>query len=472
MTDSVLASRAASAAARVIEVFDPYTGERVGEVPSLSPQQVREAVGQARAYRCALTRHERSRILLDAAARLGERIGEASDLITRESGLCKKDSVYEIGRVRDVLAFAAAAALEDDGEAFSCDITPHGRARRVFTRREPLLGVIAAITPFNHPMNQVAHKVAPAIASGNRMVLKPSEKTPLSALYLEALLRECGLPEPMFQVVTGEPARIADELVMGEGVDLVTFTGGVAVGKLIAARAGYRRLVLELGGNDPLIVMEDADLDEASTLAVQGSYKNSGQRCTAVKRMLVHESVAARFTDLVVEKTRAWKYGDPGDPANDMGTVIDEDSARRIESRVEEAAAAGARVLAGHVRCGALYAPTVLDRVRPEMGVVRLETFGPVSPIITFRSIDEAIAIANGTAYGLSSAVCTNRLDYITRLVSELHVGTVNVREVPGYRLELTPFGGIKDSGLGYKEGVREAIKSFTNVKTFSLPWA
>jgi putative phosphonoacetaldehyde dehydrogenase len=461
-----------AAGARTIEVVNPFTGETVGLVPMAGVAEVRAAIARAHAYRPTLTRYERSNILQKAGVLLRARTEEASDLITRESGLAKKDSLYEIGRVADVLAFSATQALDDDGQAFSCDITPHGRNRRVFTRREPLLGVIAAITPFNHPMNQVAHKVAPAIATNNRMVLKPSEKTPLSALYLAALLREAGLPAEMFQVVTGDPREIADELITNAHVDLVTFTGGVAIGKSIAARAGYRRLVLELGGNDPLIVMEDADLDEASTLAVQGSYKNSGQRCTAVKRMLVHRSVAGRFTDLVVDKTRAWKHGDPADRTMDMGTVIDEAAARAFESRVQEAVAQGARLLCGNERQGALYAPTVIDQVRPEMTVVREETFGPVSPIIAFDDIGHAIAIANGTAYGLSSGVCTNRLDYITRFVSELQVGTVNVREVPGYRLELTPFGGIKDSGLGYKEGVQEAMKSFTNLKTFSLPWS
>jgi putative phosphonoacetaldehyde dehydrogenase len=321
-------------------------------------------------------------------------------------------------------------------------------------------------------MNQVAHKVVPSIATNNRMVLKPSEKVPLSAILFADLLYEAGLPPEMLSVVTGDPREIADELITHPRVDLVTFTGGVAIGKYIAAKAGYRRMVLELGGNDPIIVMEDADVDEASTLAVQGSYKNSGQRCTAVKRMLVHEKVAARFTDLVVEKTRAWTYGDPQDPKVEMGTVIDEAAARLFEARVQEAVDQGARLLVGNRREGALYSPTVLDRVEPGMTVVREETFGPVSPILTFGSIDEAIAISNGTAYGLSSAVCTNRMDYIARFVAELQVGTVNVREVPGYRLELTPFGGIKDSGLGYKEGVQEAMKSFTNVKTYSLPWA
>lgn len=456
---------------RIIEVFNPYSGDLVGTVPKASLDDVRRAFSIAKQYRSKLTRFERANILDKAAALLRERTAEAAVIITMESGLCKKDAVYEIGRVADVLGFAAGEALKDDGQAFSCDLTPHGKKRRVVTQREPLLGAISAITPFNHPMNQVAHKVAPSVATNNRMVLKPSEKVPLSAYYLADTLYEAGLPPEMLQVITGDPMEIADEMLTNENIDMITFTGGVSIGKYIASKAGYRRIVLELGGNDPLIVMEDADLDRASDLAVQGSYKNSGQRCTAVKRMLVHRDIAAQFTEMVVEKTRAWKYGDPSDGNNDMGTVIDEGAARLFEARVNEAVAQGARLLVGNKREGALYSPTVIDRVDPKMTVVREETFGPVSPIITFGSIDEAIAISNGTAFGLSSGVCTNRLDYVTRFTDELQVGTVNVWEVPGYRIELTPFGGIKDSGLGYKEGVQEAMKSFTNTKTFTLPW-
>ena len=456
---------------RSIPVRNPFTGLVVGSVPKATLAEVRRAFDIAHAFRPRLTRFERASILNRTAALVRERSAQIAALITAESGLSLKDSSYEAGRVADVLVFGANECLRDDGQTFSCDLTPHGKKRRVHTQRDPLLGVITAITPFNHPMNQVAHKVVPSVATNNRMVLKPSEKVPLSALLFADLLYEAGLPPEMLSVVTGDPREIADELITNAKVDLVTFTGGVAIGKYIASRAGYRRVVLELGGNDPIIVMEDADLDEAATLAVQGSYKNSGQRCTAVKRMLVQESVAARFTELVVEKTRAWNFGDPTDPNTEMGTVIDETAARLFEARVTDAVSQGARLLAGNRRDGALYAPTVIDRVRPEMTVVREETFGPVSPIITFADIDEAIRIANGTAYGLSSAVCTQRLDHIAKLVSELHVGTVNVREVPGYRLELTPFGGIKDSGLGYKEGVQEAMKSFTNLKTYSLPW-
>ena len=456
---------------RIIEVVNPYTGTCIGSVPKVTVDDVRRAFEVALAYRPLLSRYERHRILLKAADLVVARAEEISDLITAEAGLCKKDSRYEAGRVRDVLVFGANAALDDDGQIFSCDITPHGRERRVYTQRDPLLGVISAITPFNHPMNQVAHKIVPAIATNNRMVLKPSEKVPLAALLLADILYDAGLPPAMFQVVTGDPAEIADELLTNPAIDLVTFTGGVQIGKYIASKVGYRRTVLELGGNDPLIVMDDADLDKASDLAVAGSYKNSGQRCTAVKRILVHSAVADRFVELLTEKSRRWRYGDPADPELDMGTVIDESAAMLFESRVSEAVAQGARLLLGNQRQGALYSPTVLDHVRPEMAVVREETFGPVSPVIRFGSVDEAIAIVNGTAFGLSSGLCTNRFDVITHFIDALHVGSVNVWEVPGYRLELTPFGGIKDSGLGYKEGVLEAMKSFTNLKTYSLPW-
>jgi putative phosphonoacetaldehyde dehydrogenase len=272
-------------------------------------------------------------------------------------------------------------------------------------------------------------------------------------------------------VLTGEPAAIVPELVTHPAAELVTFTGGVPVGKHIAAVAGYRRLVLELGGNDPLIVMDDADLDEAADLAASGSYRNSGQRCTAVKRILVQRTVADAFVERLLERTRAWRHGDPADPTVEMGTVIDASAARLFEGRVLDAVRRGARLLHGNVREGASYSPTLLDDVAPDMTVVREETFGPVSPVIRFDTLDEAIDIVNRSPYGLSSGVCTNRLDVVARLVAELQVGTVNVREVPGYRLESTPFGGIKDSGLGYKEGVQEAMRSFTTVKTYSLPW-
>ena len=371
---------------RCIQVVNPFTRVGIASVP--------KAIAIAHAYRPRLTRFERATTLTRCAQLVRERATQIAALISAESGLCLRDASHEAGRVADVPVFGASECLKDDSQIFSCGLTPHGRKRRVYTQRNPLLGVITAITSFNHPMNQVAHKVVPSIATNNRMLLKPSEKVPLSALLFADLLYETGLPPERLAVVTGDPREIADELITNPQVDLITFTGGVAIGKAIASRAGYKRTVLELGGNDPIIVMDDADLDEASTLAVQGSYKNSGQRCTAVKRLLVHEAVAARFTELVVKKTRAWRFGDPADASVEMGTVIDAAAARRFEASVNEAVAQGARLLAGNRRDGALYAPTVLDRVRPDMSLVLHETFGPVSPIITFADIDAAIRIA------------------------------------------------------------------------------
>jgi phosphonoacetaldehyde dehydrogenase len=456
---------------RTINVCFPYTKEVVATVPKASLEDVRRAIKIAYDYKPQLTRYERFKILTRAGDIIASRKDEIARLITLETGLCLKDSTYEVGRASDVLLFAANQALVDDGQIFSCDLTHHGKARKVYTLREPLLGVITAITPFNHPLNQVIHKVAPSIATNNRMVLKPSEKTPLTAYLLADVLYEAGLPPQMLSVLTGDPAEIADELLTNPMVDLVTFTGGVAIGKYIAAKAAYKRQILELGGNDPLVVMDDADIKKAADLAANGSYKNSGQRCTAVKRIFVHEKILAPFTEALVERTKAWAYGNPLDPSVDMGTVIDEEAAIRFERVVNDAVAQGARLLAGNVRAGALYSPTVIDRVKPEMEVVKQETFGPVSPVISFPDIQSVINMVNGTAYGLSSGICTDRYEDIVKFIKGANVGSVNVWEVPGYRLEATPFGGIKDSGLGYKEGVQEAMKSFTNTKTYSMPW-
>lgn len=455
---------------RRIEVTNPYTDEVVGTVPKATVEDIRKAFQIAADYKPKLSRYERQQILFKTAEIIASRRDELSDLITAESGICKQGSLYEVGRAYDVFYLAAQLCIKDDGEIYSCDLTPHGKQRKIYTLRQPLTA-ISAITPFNHPLNQVAHKVAPSIATNNCMVLKPTEKTPLTALVLTDILYEAGLPPEMFSLVTGDPAEIADELVTNEHAELVTFTGGETIGKIIAGKAGYRRTVLELGGNAPLIVMEDADLDKAAELAVAGATKNSGQRCTAVKRILVVEAVADEFSKLVEEKTRKLRYGDPMDPENDLGTVIDESAAKLFEQRVNDAVAQGADLLYGNERKGALYSPTVLDNVPSDCELVRKETFGPVVPMIRCKDIDDAIRIANSTSYGLSSGVCTNRIDYITRFVEELRTGTVNIWEVPGYRIEMSPFGGIKDSGLGYKEGVLEAMKSFTFVKSYSLPW-
>lgn len=453
-----------------VEVSNPYTNTVVGTVPRASRAQVAEAFRIAADYRPALSRYERQQILSRTAESLASRREEISDLITAECGLSKKDSLYEVGRAFDVFSLAGQLCIHDDGRIFSCDLTPHGKKRKIFTQREPL-NAISAITPFNHPLNMVAHKIAPAVATGNCLVCKPTELTPLTALLLADVLYEAGLPPEMLSVVTGLPEDVGEEMITNPHIDLITFTGSVPVGKHIASTAGYRRTVLELGGNSPLIVMEDADLDKAAELAVAGGTKNSGQRCTAVKRVLCVESVADSFASLVTEKAARLRYGDPMDPQTDVGTVIHEASATLIQSRVNDAIACGAELLYGNERRGALYSPTVLDHVPADCALVIEETFGPPIPIIRVRDAGHAIEVANSTAFGLSSGVCTNRLDYINRFVNGLQTGTVNIWEVPGYRTEMSPFGGIKDSGLGYKEGIIEAMASYTNLKTFSLPW-
>jgi phosphonoacetaldehyde dehydrogenase len=453
-----------------IEIRYPYTGEVIGSVPSLDAADVERAIELSASGPASLSRGERSQILLRAASRIASEAEQVSRLITWESGLCRKDTRHEVQRTLDVLRFAAAEALRDDGQCFSFDASPGGKPRRGHTLREPLR-LVTAITPFNHPLNQVAHKIAPAIAAGTPMVLKPSERTPLSAIYLAAVLLEAGLPPNMFNIVTGDPKTLGPLLIHHPAVELVAFTGGVEIGKRIAGELGYRRAILELGGNDPLIILADADLEEAVRLAALGCYKNSGQRCTAVKRLIVMEPVADRFAARFIEASAALRVGDPQDEATDIGTVISEAAAERLQALANQTIADGARLLYGNRREGALYWPTVLDHVSPASESVQRETFGPHAPILRVKDVDEALRIANGTSYGLSAGVCTNDLKLAYRFVRELRCGTVNVGEVPGYRSEATPFGGIKDSGIGVKEGVVEAMRAMSFTKLYTVPW-
>ena len=451
-------------------IKNPYNGEAVGSVALAGREQTDAAIVSALNWREPLTRFQRSQILEKARQLLETRNAEFARLITAESGLCIRETRYEVGRALDVLRFASMEALRDDGEVFSCDVSPQGKARKIFTLREPL-NCAVCITPFNHPLNQVAHKLAPAIAAGTPVILKPSEKTPLTAIKFAELLYQAGLPGPMLSVLLGPAAEVAEPLVQDPRVDVVSFTGSVPVGKRIAATAGYKKLVLELGGNDPLIVLDDADVDLAVTLAAEGSYRNSGQRCTAVKRILVHRRTAEEFTLRLVEKTREYVCGDPTDEATRVGTVIDEQSAIYLETVVREAVAAGGKVLISGGRKGALLHPAVIANVPRHCRMVVCESFGPLAPILTVNDLEDAITVANSTAYGLSSGVITRDLGKAIECVKRLRCGTVNINEVPGYRVENSPFGGIKDSGLGVKEGVVEAMKCFSFVKTFSLPW-
>ena len=457
-----------------IDVYYPYSNQVIGTVPAGTAEHAKQALDIAANFKPKLTRYERQQILQKTAEELVRRKDEISDVITYELGISKQDSLYEVGRAFDVFSLTAQLCILDDGEIFSCDLTPHGKARKIFTIREPLTA-ISAITPFNHPLNMVAHKIAPSIATNNCTVCKQTELTPMTAMILADVLYEAGLPPEMFSVVTGWPEDIGLEMIKNPNIDLITFTGSVGVGKYIAEQAGYKRTVLELGGNDPLIVLNDLnddDLKKAVELAVTGATKNSGQRCTAVKRILCQDKVADKFVEMALERAKKIKFGDPMDMQTDLGTVVNAEAAELFDKRVSMAEEDGAKVLYHPGRNGALLPPIVVDNVNYKSELVREETFGPVIPIIRVPDEDEeVIKISNSTAFGLSSGVCTNNFNRAKNYIQELNVGTVNIWEVPGYRIEMSPFGGIKDSGLGYKEGVIEAMKSFTNVKTFSLPW-
>ena len=454
----------------VREVFYPYDGSLTGTVSQIGPDQLDRVIAEMSQPREILSRFARYEILNRTREALLARSDEFASLICREAGLCLRETRYEVGRACDVLQFAAMEALRDDGQIFSCDVSPQGKPRKIFTTREPLR-LVAAITPFNHPLNQVAHKVAPAIAAGAPLMLKPSDKTPLTAIRFAELLYEAGLPGWMLSVFVGDIRQVIEPMIQDPRIELVTFTGGTDVGKRIASIAGYKRLCLELGGNSPLIVLPDADLQLAVKLAAEGCFRNSGQRCTAVKRLLIHRDILARFVPRFVELSRDYQAGDPEAPETVVGTVIDEAAAIRLEQRVQAAVAEGARILLGGHRRGALLEPTVIDKVPRSCEMVCQESFGPLAPILVVEDLEDAIQLANSGNFGLATGVVTENLDAALQCIKRIRTGTVNVNQVPGYRIECSPFGGVKDSGLGIKEGVIEAMKFMTSVKTFSLPW-
>ena len=458
----------------VIEVRYPYSEEVIATVPAGGSEHAARAFEIAAGYRCRLTRYERQQILFRTAELIRERREEIAHWLTLELGICKQHSLYETGRSYDVFTLAGQLAILDDGQIFSCDLTPQGKDRKIYTKREPVRA-ISAITPFNHPLNMVAHKIAPAIAAGAPVVCKPTELTPLTAITLADILYEAGLPSEMFQIVTGMPDAIGDRMCTDPNAEIITFTGGVPVGKIIASKAGYKRTALELGGNDPLIVLNDldeADLEKAATIAVAGATGNSGQRCTAVKRILAQESIADRLVPMILERAKAIRHGDPQDPETQLGTVVHARAAETFEARVHDAEIRGANILYHPGRDGALLPAITIDHVPHDSDLVMEETFGPIVPIVRVPDDDEEVMrISNSTEFGLSSGVCTNDFRRMQAYIEGLDVGTVNIWEQPGYRIEMSPFGGIKNSGNGIKEGVLEAMKFFTNVKTYSLPW-
>jgi len=446
-----------------IEIISPYTNEVVGTVPKASVSDVKEAIDFSRKYRSDLTAYERYQILFNTAQEIREREKEFATLISQEAGIALKSSSLELKRAYQVLLLSAEEAKRIGGETIPSDVIPEIPKKIALTIREPV-GLISAITPFNHPLNLVVHKIGPALAANNSVILKPSIKTPLTALKFGEVLLNNGLPENMLSIVTGEVSEIGDELIANPYIDMLSFTGSVEVGEYIARKAGIKELSLELGGNAVLMVLDDADINKAVGTAVVGAFGNSGQRCTSIKRILLLDKVADEFIGKFVNATVSLKVGNPLDPETEVGTVINEKAAIYLEKVVNEAIADGAKLLCGGKREGAIYYPTILDHVSHQSRVVTYETFGPVAPMVRVKSVDEAVEITNSTIYGLQAGVFTRDIDKAFEIARRLEVGAVMINEGPGFRVESFPFGGVKKSGIG-REGIKYAIEQMTNVK-------
>jgi putative phosphonoacetaldehyde dehydrogenase len=450
-----------------IAVCDAYTGEHLGTVPDLGVAEVAATIESLVRHRTVPSPAERAAVLARAADLLAARRAEFAELITAEAGVCVRETGKEVDRACGNLRVAAAEAERITGEAIP--LSAGGKEKLALTLAEPV-GLVGAITPFNRPLNQVVVKLAPALAAGNQVVLKPSEKTPLTALAFVELLGEAGLPADLVAVVTGNPAVVGGALAASQDVDMVTFTGGVTSGEAVARAAAGKPLLLELGGNDPLIVLADADLDAAARLAVDGATATAGQSCRGVKRILAQDSVAAELVSTMVELTERKRCGNPHDPATEVGPLITEDAARLVAHRIADAVRGGAELCCGGTRDGALLTPAVLDHVPPDAELVREETFGPVAPVIRVSGPDEAVAVANSTRYGLQAGVLTRDVELFTDLARRLRVGAVNLGDGPHFDSPHIPFGGVKSSGIG-REGIRFAIRAMTVTKTVTMPY-
>ncbi|MCK9896084.1 aldehyde dehydrogenase family protein [Frankia sp. AgB32] len=451
----------------VAEVRNPYTDDVVGTVAHANAEQALEAVRRLGAARSELTAYDRGDILAATAELLHRERAEVSATICQESGLAIADARREVDRATTQLRYYAEESKRITGETIRTDVTSARQRRLAITTREPI-GVVCAVTPFNRPLNQVVTKVAPAIAAGNRVVVKPSEKTPLSAIrFVDALLRS-GLPADLIALVCGEPGEVVNALLRSGQVDMLTFTGSTRVGRLLAASAGMIRQTYELGDSGALVVLADADLPAAVAAATAGAFATSGQSCRGVKRIIAHADIADEFAAALTAAAAKLVVGDPADPATDIGTLIDTDAAREVDDRVARAVAAGARVLSGARRVGAQYWPTVLDDVPRDADLVRLETFGPIAPVIRVTGFPEAVEVVNDTPYGLQAGIFTNNLDHAHRAAELFDVGAVVLNGGPQFESPNIPFGGVKDSGLG-REGARYAIEEMTRVKTLVL---
>jgi acyl-CoA reductase-like NAD-dependent aldehyde dehydrogenase len=447
---------------RVTEVHSPYDGTTVGAVPACTVDHLDRAVAVALARHRggALPAHERAAILDRVAARLSERVEEFARSITAESAKPITTATVEAQRAVDTVRFSAAVARTLTGEMVPLDASSAGVGKLGFVLRVPI-GVVAAISPFNFPLNLVCHKIAPAVAAGCPVVLKPASATPLTALRIARLFEECGLPAGWINVVTCS-GSVADHLVTHDDVAAITFTGSPEVGWAIRARAPRKRVGLELGNNAPVIVEPAADWETAAAKIAVAGYGFAGQSCISVQRVFVHRSLHEGFTAAVAERVAALRVGDPMDPATDVSALISPEESDRVESWVDDAVAGGARVVAGGGRAEhGVLRPTLLDAVTPDMEVCRNEVFGPVVGIAAYETFDEAVELANDTRYGLQAGVFTRDVGTALAAAQRLDFGGVLINEVPTWRADQQPYGGVRDSG-NTREGPAYAVEEMT----------
>jgi acyl-CoA reductase-like NAD-dependent aldehyde dehydrogenase len=456
-----IGSRRVTTAERLI-VTSPFDGHEIASVPRCGPAEVQEAVAVAKA--CLgepLAPWRRAEILDAAAEAMARHRDELAEIIAEEAAKPIKTARVEAERTVVTFQAAAVEARTLVGEIVPIDGAEPGEGKLGFTLRVPR-GVVAAISPFNFPLNLVVHKVAPAIAAGCPVVLKPASQTPLSAIRLqEILMDECGLPAGWLNVVPGPGGAVGDPLVEHPDVAVITFTGSPDVGWGIASKAADKHVGLELGNNAPVIIEPSGDWETAAAKIAVAGFSHAGQSCISTQRIYVHHDVLERFTDALVPKVEALVVGDPLDEATDVSSLISSGETERVKGWIDDAVAGGAEVLAGGDLDGSVLAPTVLTGVTPDMDVCRSEVFGPVVSIIGYRDLSDAIAQANDTRYGLQAAIFTGELDASLRAAYELDFGGVLVNEVPTYRTDQMPYGGVRDSG-NTKEGPHYAVREMT----------